>query len=88
MVCALNKEQTLIRITSININSLEIKAKMIRNHKQRDRRNSRDKMFLTGYRGEKKNELQNSSPCYLQTRTKEAENRSNDSCSLIDRRLA
>lgn len=54
MVCALNKEQTLIRITSININSLEIKAKMIRNHKQRDRRNSRDKMFLTGYRGGKK----------------------------------
>jgi len=62
-------------------------VRLIRSKNKGDRRNSRDKMFLTGY-GEKNQELQNSSPCYLQTRTKEAENRSTDSCSLIDRRLA
>lgn len=91
LFCALHKRKwghvTYNNILDKHIFLGELKQGWLES-KNRDRRNCRDKMFLTDG-GEKKNqELQNSSPCYLQTRTKEAENRSNDSCSLIDRRLA
>lgn len=63
---------------------------MIRKQKQRRQEEILGQNVLAscGEKKKKNQELQNSSPCYLQTRTKEAENRSNDSCSLIDRRLA